>query len=99
MRLSLALLALSATPLAAESYPFMGSWNCEVSDFTFTPDTYQPGEGTDPLPIAMIDDFGDGSYQITMEDGYFIFVSMNDDGTMGWLSGESGDAFTCVSLD
>ena len=46
MRLPLILLCLTATPLAAQTYPVQGSWSCEVADFTFTADTYQPGDGT-----------------------------------------------------
>ena len=99
MRLPLILLCLTATPLAAQTYPFQGSWSCEVADFTFTADTYQPGDGTDVLPIASILDTRDGSFAITMPDGYTVTVSMNGDGTMIWLSGESGDSFTCSPLN
>lgn len=34
MRLPLALLCLTATPLAAQIYPFEGAWPCEAADFT-----------------------------------------------------------------
>ena len=99
MRLPLALLCLTASPLAAQTYPFEGSWSCEVADFTFTADAYQPGEGSDVLTIASILDTRDGNFEITMRDGYFIGVSMMDDGTMAWLSGETGDMFTCTALN
>lgn len=99
MRFPLALLCLTASPLAAETYPFEGSWSCEVADFTFTADTYQPGEGSDLLSVASITDTRDGSFTLTMTDGYTIGVSMNGDGTMSWFSFESGDMFTCVALD
>ncbi len=99
MRLPFALLCLTASPVIAQDYPFIGSWSCEVADFTFTADTYQPGEGSDVLTIASILDTRDGNFEITMTDGYFIGVSMMDDGTMGWLSGETGDMFACVPLN
>lgn len=99
MRLPLALLCLTASPLAAQDYPFEGSWSCEVADFTFTADSYQPGEGSDVLTIASILDTRDGYFTITMSDGYSLTVSMMDDGTMGWLSGETGDMFSCVAMD
>lgn len=99
MRLPLALCCLAATPLAAQTYPFEGRWDCEVAAFTFTTDTYQPGEGTDILNIFSIYDTRDDNFEITMTDGYVIGVSMNDDGTMSWLSGESGDMFTCTPLN
>ena len=99
MRLPLALFCLAASPLAAQTYPFEGTWDCEASVFTFTTDTYLPGEGGDLLEIDSILDSRDGSFAITMPDGYTVYVSMNNDGTMSWLSGESGDSFSCTALN
>ena len=99
VRLPLAVLCLTATPVAAQTYPFEGSRVCAVSVFTFTADTCLPGEGGDLPDIDSIPDNRDGRVEITMTDGHVIYVSPDGDGTMGWLSGKSGASFTTTPLN
>jgi hypothetical protein len=88
-------LAACAPAAMAEPYPFEGKWDCEVAEFTFTATTYDPGEEVlEILDIAQ----DDNQYTLTFADDYQVFLSMGDDGTMAWLSGESGDGFQCTPL-
>ena len=53
LALSLAATALApARAFADDDLPFLGRWDCEVAEFTFTPDTYN--NGSDDLPILEI---------------------------------------------
>lgn len=92
---TLAICALWAPALRAEPYPFEGEWDCEVGRFAFTAETYDPGgEEMTILDIAQ-----DGmTYVLTFADDYQIALEMNQDGTMGWFSAISGDAFLCRPL-
>ncbi len=93
--LSLSMLTASAgTGFAASSgkAPYVGRWDCGVGVFTFTTDTYDPGDG--PLKIAKIEQ-KDGDYHFMFEDGYGFWVSGVTATGMGWLSDASGDAFDC----
>ena len=96
LSLSLALLATSAaTGLAAGQPPYVGRWDCGVGIFTFTADTYDPGDG--PLKIDKIEK-QDGDYHFMFEDGYGFWISGVTSTSMGWLSDASGDAFDCKRL-
>ncbi|MGA0542737.1 hypothetical protein [Neotabrizicola sp. VNH66] len=103
MRAILALLlAAVAAPASAEmtegptSYPFIGRWDCEVGEFSFSATTYDPGEA----PMEILDVAQDGqTYTLTFADDYQLSLGMNPDGTMAWFSPVSGDSFTCRPLD
>ena len=43
-----ALGALASVPARAGTYPFEGTWNCEVAVFSFTATTYNNGSATAP---------------------------------------------------
>ncbi len=90
------LVLAACTPVAmAEPYPFEGRWDCEVAEFTFTATTYNPGDQElEILDIAQ----DDNQYTLTFADNYQVFLTMGDDGTMAWLSGETGDGFLCKPL-
>ena len=87
---------LSALPAAADDLPFLGRWNCEVAEFTFTASTYDPGGA--PMEIRDIAQEGD-DFVLTFDDDYQLSLAMNPDGTMAWFSPASGDSFTCTRLD
>lgn len=89
------LLAWPSAAGAAQGMPFVGVWDCEVGTFTFTNQTYNPGD-----QMLVIKDISveDGNYLLTFEDGYQIGLSGITDTEMSWLSGESGDGFTCKKL-
>jgi hypothetical protein len=90
------LVLAACTPAAtAEPYPFEGRWDCEVAEFTFTATTYNPGDQElEILDIAQ----DDNQYTLTFADNYQVFLTMGDDGTMAWLSSETGDGFLCKPL-
>ena len=89
--------ALVAGAAAFGPLPFVGTWDCEVGAFTFTETTYSPGP-TERLTILRVERDGE-NYTLSFLDGYTITVAMNADGTMSWLSGASGDAFTCRRIE
>ncbi|MBN9031313.1 MAG: hypothetical protein J0I23_16050 [Rhizobiales bacterium] len=96
--LSLCILGLGAgTGFAAGARqpPYVGRWDCGVGVFTFTADTYDPGDG--PLKIDRIQQ-QDGDYHFMFEDGYGLWVSGITTTRMGWLSDASGDAFDCKRI-
>jgi hypothetical protein len=81
---------------AAEKYPFIGKWDCEVATFTFTAYIYNNGE--EDLPVKKIKKEKDGSYFLTFSNGYQIGLSGFSKNRMQWFSPESGDSFTCKKL-
>ena len=95
MRLALAaaLTLLLATAASAQDRPFVGEWDCEVATFVITEDVYN--NGSEDLPIEEIQEGTDGSWTFMFADGYFFTVADITENSMSWLSGESGDAFTC----
>jgi len=93
---ALAILAAPALPAAAaEPMPFVGVWDCEVGTFTFTNETYNPGDQV--MPILEVEE-KDGDYHLMFADDYSVWLSGISEESMGWLSGESGDGFTCTRL-
>ena len=97
LRLSAAALLVSLLPAgAAEEPPYVGTWDCEVSSFTFTADTYDAGDG--PMPILKIER-PDGAYRLSFEDGYAINLANITAAGMDWFSEASGDIFHCTKLD
>lgn len=81
---------------APASYPFVGTWDCEVGTFTFTETTYDTGG--DVLAMEEIQEGSDGSYTLMFSDGYMITLSGFTGDGMGWFSPESGDSFNCTRL-
>ncbi|MEK1925550.1 MAG: hypothetical protein AAAB11_08920 [Rhizobium giardinii] len=77
---------------AADNAPYAGIWDCEVSTFTFTKDTYDSGEG--PMPIQKVEK-EEGNYILSFSDGYQIGLSSVTDTTMQWFSMQTGDQFEC----
>ena len=61
LRLAAALLLTTLPAHAAEEPPYVGTWDCEVSTFTFTADSYDSGEG--PMPILKSEKNG-GAYTL-----------------------------------
>lgn len=94
----LALLLVAGSPCAgaqsSDEYPFVGTWNCEVATFTFTPTVYN--NGSEGLAIEEIQEGSDGSYTLLFADDYMIALSGFTDGAMGWFSPASGDSFACT---
>jgi len=85
-------LATATTGFTADTAPYVGTWDCEVSTFTFTGDAYDAGEG--PMPIRKVEKV-DGNYVLSFDDGYQIGLSAVTDTSMQWLSTASGDQFEC----
>ncbi len=89
--------ALAVLPQTAfaqgDEYPFLGTWDCEVATFSFTRSTWN--NGADEIPIQKIQQGSDGSWTLLFADDYYFTVSDFADDNMSWLSGESGDNFTC----
>lgn len=88
-------LAAATACFATDPAPYAGTWDCEVSTFTFTGDTYDAGEG--PMPIRKVEKV-DGNYVLSFDDGYQIGLSGVTDTSMQWLSLASGDQFECKRI-
>lgn len=78
-------------------YPFVGTWDCQVATMRFSSDVYDNGD--ERLPIEEIQEGSDGSYTLLFEDDYYITLADFTGDTMTWLSGASGDVFSCTRLD
>lgn len=92
----LALALLAAAPAAAlPSPPYLGRWDCEVAQFTFTERSYDAGDGPMPVEKAVEDD---GNYHLFFAEGYSIWLSGITETEMTWLSDASGDSFSCTRL-
>ena len=92
LRLIAAALLVSTLPAAAEDPAYVGTWDCEVSTFTFTADTYDSGEG--PMQVLKSEKDG-GAYTLTFADDYRIGLANITATEMDWASGASGDTFHC----
>ncbi|HEY8005693.1 MAG TPA: hypothetical protein VIE66_02550 [Methylocella sp.] len=107
MRKTLIVIAAAAATLLpadarAAHYPFVGKWNCEVSDFTFTDRTYNNGSET--FPILKVEratrrmfhsDKGASSYRLTLANDYSLSLLNIKAKTMTWHSLATGDTFSC----
>jgi hypothetical protein len=82
---------------AGPAFPFNGRWDCEVAIFTF--DAYVYNNGEEDMPIQEIQENTDGSYTLLFAGDYFITVGDFTPSSMTWLSGETGDSFSCTLLD
>lgn len=90
-----ALLAAEPAAFAAEDPVYAGTWDCQVSTFTFTKNTYDSGEG--PMPVEKVEKEGE-NYILTLDGDYQIGLSSVTDTSMQWLSMASGDMFECKRL-
>ena len=90
--LTLACAVLAAPACAAEPYPFEGIWDCQVSVFAFTADTYDTG--SEDMPILAITPEGNG-HILTFDDNYQLSLTVEPADTLHWLSLASGDDLTC----
>ena len=96
LRLLLAALLASTLPAhAAGDPPYVGTWDCEVATFTFTADSYDPGEN--PMPILKSEEDG-GAFTLTFADDYRIGLANITDTEMDWASEASGDTFHCKKI-
>ncbi|MFE3837039.1 hypothetical protein [Pseudogemmobacter sonorensis] len=88
----------SSSPALAAGTPraFEGRWDCQIGEFVFDGMRYDPGTG--PIEIQEIEHDGD-VFILRFADGYQIFLALHPDGTMGWFSPASGEAFECRRLD
>jgi hypothetical protein len=88
----------SAAPvaLAADQPVYAGTWDCEVSTFTFTDNTYDSGEG--PMPVEKVVKEGENDI-LTLDGDYQIGLSRVSDTSMQWLSMASGDMFECKRVE
>ncbi|WP_430439404.1 hypothetical protein [Shinella sp.] len=94
--LASALLLSTLSAHAAEEPPYVGTWDCEVSTFTFTAETYDSGEG--PMPILKSEQDG-GAYTLTFADDYRIGLANITASEMDWASEASGDTFHCKKIN
>jgi hypothetical protein len=76
----------------AEPYPFVGTWDCEVETFIFTETTYNNGSQT--LPIRTVTRDG-RNYTLFFPGNYVIALAAVTDTGMTWVSGKTGDQFSC----
>ena len=88
-------LAAAKPGFAAKDAPYIGRWDCGVATFTFTKDSYDPGEG--PMPIRKVDK-KDGNYILSFDKGYQVGLSSVTKTSMQWLSMASGDMFDCKRI-
>jgi hypothetical protein len=58
---------LASSGAWADDFPFVGKWNCEVSDFTFTNRTYSIGSEK-PQSMLKIEKFG-SDYRLGFAEG------------------------------
>lgn len=91
-----ALLAIAPAAFAADDPVYAGTWDCEVSTFTFTKNTYDSGEG--PMPVEKVEKEGE-NYILTLDGDYQIGLSSVTDTSMQWLSMASGDMFECKRVE
>lgn len=80
----------------AGKLPFLGTWDCEVAYFRFTPRVYN--NGSEDLPILEIQEGSDGSYTLFFADDYSITLGDFAGDSMTWLSAASGDSFNCEKV-
>lgn len=85
-------LTTTTTGFTGDTVPYAGTWDCEVSSFTFTKDTYDSGEG--PKPIQKVEK-EEGNFILSFADGYQIGLSSVTDTSLQWFSMQSGDIFDC----
>ncbi len=95
------LLSLGAAGLVAacvspdgptEDYPFVGSWDCGVATFAFTNTTYN--DGTETYPIRSVSRDG-SNYTLRFGNGYLIGLGAVTETGLTWVSGATGDQFSC----
>ena len=75
------------------NYPFLGTWDCGVATFAFTPSAWN--NGAEDMTIQKIQAGKSGSWTLLFAGDYYFTVSDFTGDSMTWLSGESGDSLTC----
>ena len=93
---AIAILVIAATSAQAQSsLPFVGKWDCEVSEFTFNARSYNNGSKTLPFKSIEIDG---NNFLLSFRDGYRISLFDVKAKTMTWHSPISGDTFNCTRI-
>lgn len=92
---AIAFAAAAGPAFAHDDIAYVGVWDCGIGTFTFTAESYNPGDSV--LAIRAVEVDG-GSYLLSFDDGYQIALSDVTDTTMSWLSLASGDGFDCSRL-
>jgi hypothetical protein len=90
-----ALAACSEEPPVVEPYPFAGQWDCGVSVMTLSATSYDSGGG--PVPISSVTRNGPG-YELRLGDGRIVALAAVTDTALTWVSGQTGQQFTCLRL-
>ena len=91
-------LVLAQSPVAAmaESYPFLGRWDCEGSTFAFTETTYNDGTLTREIQAVAAEGSG---FILTLPGEKEVVVSEFNEGKMVWLYWTTGERRVCTHLD
>jgi hypothetical protein len=87
-----AAIAMSTRFAVGAGLPFVGTWGCEVKNFTFTETTYN--NGSELLKIKKIKRHGK-VYSLLMENGISISLYDIQKDKMMWHSLKNGDTFEC----
>lgn len=96
--LSPVLAVLALQPAHADPADYFGHYVCQTGpSFALTATAYTQ-QGTAEAPIAAMED-GPYGLIVTLTDGYRFGLTREDGGTYSWMSGESGDEFTCTRQD
>jgi len=95
MTTALALSACVADEGPAESYPFVGRWDCGVAVLTFTNTTYN--NGTTTYPIRLVSRDG-RNYTLRFGEGQIIGLGAVTETGLTWISGSTGSQHNCRRL-
>jgi hypothetical protein len=85
-------LSIGCTAVHAADLPFVGKWDCGISDFEFTNRTYNNGSET--IPILKVEKAAK-SYRLTFAKGYAISLLNVKARSMVWHSLATADTFEC----
>lgn len=96
--LMMSALITACCPAAAADvkYPFIGGWDCEVAEFTFTPEMYN--NGSEDMPILEIEKEAQDAYTLTFADDYKVSLSGISKNRMHWASSFGEDLYECKRL-
>jgi hypothetical protein len=94
--------AMAPRNFRAADFPFVGTWDCGISDFAFTNRTYNNGSETFPILKAekitqrmFRSEKGATSYRLKFAKGYAISLMNVTSGAMIWHSLATADTFNC----
>jgi hypothetical protein len=71
---------------------FVGRWACETAVLTLTPDSYDEGQGPQPLRLITRED---RSYTLFLQDGRRFGLGLVTDTALTWVREGSRDGQTC----